>query len=179
MNRKDLKKKKKPTVDKPIKSKTNRILEYLDKILSIPESTYQDFIIKSLTKMTPFKGSCFVYNVTKGYLQLLRPSIPLSEIKTIKFAEYADRGLNTFKEHKFIYYPEGLAYIVIMDNLEWLRDLCSKKYNVDEINQICEKYGTPLYHKTKEEAEEEKRIIKTILKAAKKGIVKEMPKALF
>jgi len=179
MNRKDLKKKKKPIVDKSIKSKTITILEYLNKIISIQESTYYEFITKSLTKMTPFKGSCLVYNVSNGYLQFWKPSIPLSEIETIKFTEYSDRGLNTFKENKFIYYPEGLAHIVIMDNLEWLRSLCSKKYNEDEIDQLCEKYSTSLYKKTKSEAEEEKRLINIISNVAKKGFVKEMPKALF
>ena len=71
----------------------------------------------------------------------------------------------------------GLNYYKVTIN-----DCTLPSYNLPsetEVDELCEKHGTSLYKQVRSEAEEEKRIIKTILKAAKKGMVNEMPKALF
>jgi len=141
------------------------ILTDLNRILRNTEVFHQNFIRYGIANHPPHNGSHLVWNTDIERYQFWLPS--KEELKNLQLInldnfEYKYRG--TIKQLNYVYYPNGLPYIALVDDVSWMvslyNEFCFKKEHVQALSAM---YGTQLHNyiisSTTLEREEMKRVL--------------------
>jgi len=159
---------------------TKNVLTDLNRIIANTEAWTSYFVRYSIVKKEPFPRSCLVYNYEKKWLQFWKPSKVQLRTSQLPLKDYKYQEGCAIREDKFIYYPPGLPYIVVVYDIDWIRDIhlfC--KMNPGHVDEQVALYGRKLYDYINGQARVERELMKTILSTYEKRNKYKGGKTLF
>jgi len=134
------------------------ILTDLNMMKKNTETWHHNFIRFGCTTHPPQEGSHLVYHVELNRYHFWRPTKQdIKDLVILDINNYQYKPLGTLKLRSFIYYPNGLPYIVAIDDVSFMRSIyTSFATQPEHIAELSKLYGTKLYETIQKEVDGER-----------------------
>ncbi len=141
------------------------MLTDLNRILQNTETFHKNFIRYGIAVKPPHEGSHLVYNVDINRYHFWKPNkTELSNLKLTSLNNFVFQHNVTIKFDKYIYYPNGLPYIVLLDDISWMTDLYNLfAFKPEHVEHLSTLYGSKLYEYIMKACNEERQHLVTSL----------------